>query len=214
MDQGTISLSRIWMPAPIKREMSFLISLILAFFVHISIPAETASLEGLASWYGGKFHGQRTASGEVFNTNLLTAAHRTFPFGTLVKVTNLATDKSVIVRINDRGPFVQDRIIDLSKAAADAIDLTPMGVARVRLEVVQEVKPTTFLTLQVASFSNLTNALKLKNRLTEAGLSPSIEKTESGNHRVVLEHIPTEKIEETKSLLAELGFTRTILRTR
>lgn len=189
-------------------------SLILAFFVPLSIPAETTPLEGFASWYGGKFHGERTASGEVFDTNLLTAAHRTLPFGTLVKVTNLATDKSVIVRINDRGPFVQDRIIDLSKAAADAIGLTPLGVTRVRMEVVQEVKPATFLTLQVASFSNLTNALRLKNRLTEAGLSPSIEKTENGNHRVVLEHIPTEKIEETKALLAGLGFTRPILRTK
>jgi rare lipoprotein A len=199
---------------PIERKMSFLIGLILTFLLPLSMPAETEPLEGFASWYGGKFHGERTASGEVFDTNLLTAAHRTFPFGTLVKVTNLATDKSVIVRINDRGPFVQDRIIDLSKAAADAIGLTPMGVARVRLQVVQEVKPATFLTLQVASFSNPTNALRVKNRLTEAGLSPSIEKTEAGIHRVVLEHIPAEKIEETKARLAELGFPPPILRRR
>lgn len=179
-----------------------------------TVPIEAAPMEGLASWYGGKFHGQRTSSGEVFDTNLLTAAHRTFPFGTLVKVTNLSNDKSVIVRINDRGPFVPDRIIDLSKAAADAIGLTPMGVARVRLEVVQEVKPVTYVTLQVASFSNPTNALKLKNRLTEAGFSPSIEKTETGIHRVVLEHLPMEKLEATKARLAELGFHQPILRKK
>ncbi len=194
--------------------MSFLISIILTSLIPFIAIAEAVPLEGLASWYGGKFHGQRTSSGEVFDTNLLTAAHRTFPFGTLVKVTNLLNEKSVIVRINDRGPFVPDRIIDLSKAAADAIGLTPMGVARVRLEVVQEVKPAEYVTLQVASFSNPGNALRLKNRLTEAGFSPSIERTETGIHRVVLEHIPAEQLDEVKSRLSELGFNRPILRTR
>ncbi len=199
---------------PIERKMSFLISIILTSLIPFIAIAEAVPLEGLASWYGGKFHGQRTSSGEVFDTNLLTAAHRTFPFGTLVKVTNLLNEKSVIVRINDRGPFVPDRIIDLSKAAADAIGLTPMGVARVRLEVVQEVKPAEYVTLQVASFSNPGNALRLKNRLTEAGFSPSIERTETGIHRVVLEHIPAEQLDEVKSRLSELGFNRPILRTR
>ncbi len=199
---------------PIEWKMSFLFNLILIFLVPLSVFGESIPMEGFASWYGGKFHGQRTANGEVFDTNLLTAAHRTLPFGTLVKVTNLTNDKSVIVRINDRGPFVEERIIDLSKAAADAIGLTPMGVARVRIEIVQEVKPVRYVTLQVASFSNLTNALRLKNQLTEIGFSPSIEKTETGIHRVVLEHLPAEKLEETKTRLSELGFPRPILRTK
>lgn len=89
---------------------------------------------GVASWYGPKFAGRRTANGEIFDPTQLTAAHRTLPFGTLVRVTNLATGKNVVVRINDRGPFKDNRIIDLSRAAADAVGLTGMGVGKVRLE--------------------------------------------------------------------------------
>ena len=84
---------------------------------------------GRASWYGPGFHGRRTASGETFNTNDLTAAHRTLPFGTRVRVVNKRTGKSVVVRINDRGPYAHGRVIDLSRASAQAIGLT--GVAPV-----------------------------------------------------------------------------------
>jgi rare lipoprotein A len=87
---------------------------------------------GLASWYGPGFQGKRTASGERFDTNALTAAHRTLPFGTRVRVKSLVNGKEVVVRINDRGPFIQGRIIDLSQAAALALDLT--GVKRVELQ--------------------------------------------------------------------------------
>ncbi len=90
--------------------------------------------EGLASWYGPKFAGRLTSDGEVFDPSKLTAAHRTLPFGTLVKVTNLVNGRSVVVRINDRGPFKPNRIIDLSRGAAEAIGMISMGVARVRLE--------------------------------------------------------------------------------
>ena len=86
---------------------------------------------GLASWYGGKFHGRRTASGETFDRNALTAAHKTLPFGALVRVRHAGTGKEVVVRITDRGPFVKGRIIDLSQAAAAAIGLTRAGVAPV-----------------------------------------------------------------------------------
>ncbi|WP_442041988.1 septal ring lytic transglycosylase RlpA family protein [Microvirga sp. 2MCAF35] len=79
---------------------------------------------GRASWYGPGFHGRRTASGETFNTNDLTAAHRTLPFGTKVRVVNKKTGKSVVVRINDRGPYAHGRVIDLSKASAQAIGLS------------------------------------------------------------------------------------------
>jgi resuscitation-promoting factor RpfB len=95
-------------------------------------------LEGMASWYGGSadgLQGARTASGEVFDKNQLTAAHRTLPFGTVARVTFLQTGKSVEVRINDRGPHVAGRIIDLSRAAAEAIGLQPHGVGLVRVEV-------------------------------------------------------------------------------
>jgi rare lipoprotein A len=90
---------------------------------------------GLASYYAAKFHGRRTASGEKFNSKMLTAAHLTLPFGTQLKVTNLQNMKSVIVRVNDRGPHVRGRIVDLSRAAAQAIGLTQTGTARVVLEV-------------------------------------------------------------------------------
>ncbi len=90
---------------------------------------------GMATYYGKEFHGKKTASGEMFNMFDLTAAHRTLPFGTKVRVTNLKNNKSVIVRINDRGPFVKGRIIDLSYAAAEKIDLIIMGETRVKVEV-------------------------------------------------------------------------------
>ncbi len=93
--------------------------------------------EGLASWYGPRFQGKRTASGERFDMHKLTAAHRTLPFGTRVRVTHLRTGRSVVVRINDRGPWKRGRIIDLSYAAARAIGLLRDGVAPVRIEVVQ-----------------------------------------------------------------------------
>lgn len=94
------------------------------------------TVSGHASWYGGKFHGRRTANGETYNMHALTAAHPHLPFGTEVLVTNEVNGKSVIVRINDRGPFVGNRLIDLSHAAANRIDMVNSGVARVKLEII------------------------------------------------------------------------------
>ena len=89
---------------------------------------------GVASWYGPKFHGKLTASGEVFNQEKFTAAHQTLPWGSRVKVTNLANGKSVDVRINDRGPFGKGRIIDVSRAAARALGMVGRGITTVRVE--------------------------------------------------------------------------------
>jgi len=94
-----------------------------------------AEIVGCASYYGKEFHGKRTASGEVYNMYALTAAHRTLPFGTLVRVTNWKNGKSVVVKINDRGPFVEGRTIDLSYAAARRIGL--MATGRVRLTILR-----------------------------------------------------------------------------
>lgn len=107
---------------------------------HKSQAAHTKPITGIASYYGGKFHGKRTASGEVFNKNAMTAAHRSLPFGTRVKVTNLRNGRTVLVRVNDRGPHVRGRIIDLSQAAAKKIGLSHAGTARVKLEVLNKVK--------------------------------------------------------------------------
>jgi rare lipoprotein A len=92
---------------------------------------------GKASYYDDSLAGKRTASGEIYDPKKLTAAHRTLPFGTRVRVTNLFNDKSVIVRINDRGPFVKSRIIDLSRAAAERLDMIDNGVVEVFIEVIQ-----------------------------------------------------------------------------
>lgn len=89
---------------------------------------------GRASWYGRFFHGRKTANGERYNMHALTAAHKTLPLGSYVRVTNPATSRSVVVRINDRGPFVRGRVIDLSYAAATALDMAHVGTARVTIE--------------------------------------------------------------------------------
>jgi rare lipoprotein A len=95
------------------------------------------TLEGVASYYADEYHGKQTSNGEVFNMNDLTAAHRTFPFGTRVRVTNLENKKVVVVRVNDRGPFKEGRIIDLSLEAAKELDLIRNGTAKVKLEVLE-----------------------------------------------------------------------------
>jgi rare lipoprotein A len=104
------------------------------------VPAEPPASEqtGVASWYGERHHGRRTASGETYDMQALTAAHRTLPFGTIVAVTSVRDGRTVEVRINDRGPHVGGRIIDLSYAAARAIGLIGSGLATVRLRVVNQ----------------------------------------------------------------------------
>ncbi|MDW8110026.1 MAG: septal ring lytic transglycosylase RlpA family protein [Candidatus Bipolaricaulota bacterium] len=92
---------------------------------------------GIASWYGEPFHGRRTSSGEIYDMHQLTAAHLTLPFGTIVRVTDLETGKSVVVRINDCGPYVQGRIIDLSFAAAEKLGMVRKGLAKVGLKVLK-----------------------------------------------------------------------------
>ncbi len=102
---------------------------------------QAASLEtfyGTASYYAEKFHGRKTANGETFDMNSLTAAHPTLPFGTVCRVTNLDNDKSVLVRINDRGPFVKDRIMDLSLGAARVIEGVAGGLMKVKIEVLEK----------------------------------------------------------------------------
>ena len=93
---------------------------------------------GIASWYGPKFHGKLTANGEIYNQYALTAAHKTLPLPSAVKVTNLKNNKSIVLRINDRGPFVNDRIIDLSSKSADILDLKREGTGLVRVQILRE----------------------------------------------------------------------------
>jgi rare lipoprotein A len=101
-------------------------------------PVRAGQVEyGLASWYGKKYHGRKTASGEKYNMRAMTAAHRTLPFGTKVRVVHLASKRSVVVRINDRGPWKEERIIDLSRKAAQKLGIIEAGLAQVRIEVLR-----------------------------------------------------------------------------
>ncbi len=129
----------------VKLSSMFMLASIIAFGASVEVEASpklksshqtaTGTVQtGKASWYGPGFHGRRTASGEIFNSNSMTAAHKTLPFGTRVKVTSRRTGRSVVVRINDRGPFVRGRIIDLSKASARRLGVA--GLSSVTLTVI------------------------------------------------------------------------------
>jgi len=120
---------------------------------------------GIASWYGEPYHGRRAANGEIYDMNGLTAAHRTWPFETMVRVTNLSNRREVDVRITDRGPFVDDRIIDLSRAAAERIELIRPGTARVRLQVLSIASQTAFYTVQAGAFADRARAEALRAKL-------------------------------------------------
>jgi len=124
---------------------------------------------GVASWYGGEFHGRPTSSGEVYDMHQLTCAHNTLPLGTVVMVTNLENGRSLELKVNDRGPFVKERIIDVSYAAAQMLGMWEKGTAPVKVEVISPgVEPVQRFTLQVGSFADETNAQKLADQLRKS----------------------------------------------
>ena len=132
-----------------------------------AVPVGTME-EGLASWYGIPYHGRPAADGEIYDMETLVAAHRTLPFNTWLKVTDLNNGLSVTVRVIDRGPFVRNRIIDLSKAAARQIQMIGPGTARVRLEVIAapvDVPANDFYGVQVGAFSSRENAERIRTKL-------------------------------------------------
>jgi len=128
------------------------------------------SEQGVASWYGIPYHGRPAADGEIYNMETLVAAHRLLPFNTWLKVTNLANGKTVDVRVIDRGPFVEGRILDLSKAAARRIDLLGPGIGQVRLEVISapiDNPADDFYAVQIGAFSVYANAERARERYAE-----------------------------------------------
>lgn len=138
---------------------------------HPLISADGFVEEGIASWYGPQFHAKRTASGEVYNMYGLTAAHRILPMQTKIRVTNLENGKSVVLRVNDRGPFVNDRVVDLSYAAAQKLDVVRPGTARVRVEALGRWPggiPGRFF-VQVGAFSLRDNADKMMREMQGTG---------------------------------------------
>ena len=134
-----------------------------------------AEERGLASWYGHPYHGRRTASGEIYDMKAMTAAHRTMPFDTWLHVENLDTGQTTRVRVNDRGPFVDGRILDVSHAAGIELGVVARGVAPVRLRVVVPPAPAApAFTVQVGAFRSETGAAALITTLTDAGFDAEI----------------------------------------
>jgi rare lipoprotein A len=137
---------------------------------YVATHAPILSEVGLASWYTAPYKGRKAANGQVFDDNALTAAHRTLPMGSLIVVTNLKTGQSSAMRISDRGPFVADRMIDLTIASAKAVGVYHSGLAQVRLDVYQTPKPISTggrWCVQIGAFHNESDALQLKAQLQE-----------------------------------------------
>jgi rare lipoprotein A len=135
-----------------------------------SVKRETYEVQhGVASWYGGEFHGRPTSSGEVYDMYQLTCAHNTFPLGTVVMVTNLENGRSLELKVNDRGPFAKERIIDVSYAAAQMLGMWEKGTALVKVEVISPgIEIVQRFTLQVGSFADETNAQRLAEQLRKS----------------------------------------------
>ena len=152
--------------------------------------------EGVASWYGIPFHGRRASNGEVYDMYKMTAAHRTLPFDTILRVTNLKNGMSTEIRVIDRGPFVEGRILDLSLAAARAIDMVGMGIAPVRIEVLNGPDPFTgSFTVQVGAFRMQENAVKFQQRMEQrysvASVAP-LDSPQGTLYRVRVGKLPSE----------------------
>jgi rare lipoprotein A len=150
-----------------------------------SAKAPTYQEAGYASWYGKEFHGRPTSSGEIYDMHALTAAHRTLPLGTVAEVTHAENGRSVRVTINDRGPFVDGRIIDLSYGAANQIDMADQGVAWVRVVAWprQADLSSRRFTVQVGSFLIEENAKRFRERMERAGpVSISVCRTNGGTY--------------------------------
>jgi rare lipoprotein A len=152
--------------------------------------------EGVASWYGLPFNGRRTSNGEIYDMHEFTAAHRTLPFNCVVRVTNLNNGKHTEVRINDRGPFVANRVIDLSLSAAQAIEMVGTGTANVRLEILSGPNPNVgYFAVQVGAFKVQENAERLKAQMEETypPVSIAMYDAPSGTfYRVRIGRLPSE----------------------
>src|SRR5579872_2642413 len=153
-------------------------------------PKVGAAETGIASWYGHPYHGRQAADGEIYDMETLVAAHRTLPFQTWVRVVNLQNDKSVEVRIIDRGPFIDGRIIDLSHAAANAIGMIVSGTAQVRVEVIRApaAVPAAIFAVQVGAFRDRANAERVRGRMeTQFGAARLLQRPENpGVWRVIV----------------------------
>ena len=174
--------------------------------------------QGIASWYGVPFHGRRAADGEIYDMKKFTAAHRTLPFDSVVRVTNLSNGLQTEVRIIDRGPFVNDRIIDLSEAAAKALGMIGPGTAPVRLELVSGATSLAgYFAVQVGAFTDRANAERLKAQLQGRYQPVAIQSYDSPKgqfFRVRVGSLPSESAAEqfARKLATEDGFHTFVIR--
>lgn len=172
------------------------------------------SRSGKASWYGAKFHGQRTSSGEPYDMYAMSAAHRTLPIPSYARVTNLHNGESVVVRINDRGPFHGDRLIDLSYTAAARLGILDRGTGDVEVRAIETQKTVTLQQpafLQVAAFSAASSAQRLAQRLQAAALpEPQVTSSRARNktvYRVRLGPVTTpDRLQQVRHQLSSMGF--------
>jgi rare lipoprotein A len=180
----------------------------LFIFAAIGGPINLAAWEqtGVASWYGGIFQGRQTANGEVYDTWGYTCAHRSLPFGTILEVVNLSNNLSVRVRVNDRGPFVDDRIIDLTYAAARDLDMIRDGTAEVRIFADLETMPKVRFNIQIGAWRELENAAIHRRRLADAGLSPVAELSSDGITRIALQDVQETDVYPLTLKLEQLGY--------
>jgi rare lipoprotein A len=166
---------------------------------------------GVASWYGADFHGKQTSSGEVYDMYQLTCAHQTLPLGTMVMVTNLENGRSLELKVNDRGPFVKERIIDVSYAAAQMLGMWEKGTAPVKVEIIGSAPELVQrFTLQVGSFVDETNAQRLAEQLRKNFDNVSVTMLETQTqkyHRVRVGQFDTrESALVMAKKLAQMGF--------
>lgn len=180
----------------------------------LSLCAEAVEA-GYASWYTSDTPGALTANGDVFDPDSMSAAHKTMKFGTRVQVTNRLTGKSIEVRINDRGPYVDGRIIDLTPRAATELGMKEEGIAPVTLTVLYEPQvpeskynrpgDTGWYKYQILSTNNVDNAMSLYAQLAQAGLRPYAEMTDGGLVRITVRWVPKVRRDQTKQTLGSLG---------
>lgn len=166
-------------------------------------PAASYLETGVAGWYGKELHGKKTASGDVFDMEALSAAHRTLPLGTVIRVTNLDNSKSIDVKINDRGPFVKNRILDLSYGAARELGFLANGTARVTVETREAVHDTARYTVQAATYTEEENARMLKDRLSMKFERIFIVQTETSISRLYHVRIGSYATQERAVQIAE-----------
>jgi rare lipoprotein A len=201
------------------------------YWYHPLSSARDFKEKGIASWYGKAFHGKETSSGEIYDMYAMTAAHKTLPLGIFVRVTNLNTHKNVEVRINDRGPFVRGRIIDLSYIAAKKLDIVGPGTAPVEVEALgaplasgrpgqggKYAKVDYFsgkFTIQIGAFSDRNNAVKLKTKLENEWAKAHIQPHDTGRkvyYRVrVGNYFKLDHAERFEQKLVKDGYTEAFI---